>query len=71
MDYLLKFVGVVLAVVAVSLLVLGGTWLFWQLWLFCLGYAWPDGPASIVHIEFWPFFGFMILLSFIAGFFKR
>lgn len=51
----------------VAAIFLGLYWLIWQLWCYVLPSLWPDGPASLLHPDFWPFAGAWLLLMLVFG----
>lgn len=41
--------------------------LLWWLWGVTFGYFWPDGPATLINPDFWPFFGAFVLIRLLLG----
>jgi hypothetical protein len=61
---------ILLLVVIVIPVILACYWVTWEIFLFVMQGLWPDGPHSIVHVDFWVFVGLLFLLQLIFGAFR-
>lgn len=62
--------AVLFAVTLLFSVLLGIWWCFWKLWTWILPAIYPTGPEALINPGYWMFVGMVILVAFVAGFFK-